>query len=125
MPWVYCRCWFTHDCRGQVRRVQLARADQDRRELAVDEVAVHGERGERVVRVDRLTTSHVRQRDVGAGSHKRMLLSVGVSALIGRVGDRGRGGEVVVLDLVEPEGRAGRLDVALDVRRLERVLVRD
>jgi hypothetical protein len=40
-----------------------------------------------------------------------------------RVGDRRRSGEGVDLDVVEIEGRAGRLDVALDVGRLEGVLV--
>ena len=41
--------------RREVRGVDLSSADEDRCQFAVDEVAVDAQRGERVVRADRLT----------------------------------------------------------------------
>ncbi len=108
--------------RGQIRRIELAGADQHRRQLAVDQVAVDRERREVVVGADRLATDRRGQGDLAGrvpeadvGQRGRVGLDLGV-------GDRRGPGEVVVSHLVDVVGGAGGSDVARYVRRLQRCL---
>ena len=105
--------------RRQVRGVQLARADQHGRELAVDEVAVDGERRERVVRANRLSACDGCQRDRLGRVPKADVVEGRRRGLHLGLGDRRRTREGMVGNVVEAERRSRRDDVSLDVRSFE------
>ena len=105
------------DLLGEPARVEGAHADEDRRGLAVDRVAVDGERVHLVVALDdlqllegrhrdrRVPQQHVRERLLVLGEDRRR------EVLVRR--------EAVTRHVSDPHRVAGRGDVVLDVRQLE------
>ena len=107
---------------GKAVRVQLARGEHDLLRAAVDHVAVVVHRHEVVVRADLLQLAEgVEQRLAVPQPHVLQRRRVTGDVL---ARERGVAGEGVLLDVVESEGAARRLDVVLDERRLANLLVR-
>ena len=107
---------------GQRRRVQLARRQHHLPVLAVDLVAIVVDRHEVVVGADLLDLAErLEQRLVIPQPHVVERFAVGLD-----VGARQRrlAGQLALLDAIERERRARRLDVVLDVRRFADLLVR-